>query len=271
MLCRAKINLTLHVGAPLPSGRWQGYHPVESLVVFADIGDHIAFGPSADDRHSLALNGPFAGKLQAGPDNLVVQALEACDALPTHAVLTKSLPVSAGLGGGSANAAAVLRAFDPQGEADAAALGADVPVCRLSRTAMMEGIGERITAMPALGRIPAVLVNPGVAVPTGEVFALYDAGTVPSVPGTTVRSGTLLDRAVSGRNDLEETAIAIQPVIAELLARLGAQEGCALARMSGSGATCFGLFDTMEAAQRAARDLERDGWWVAPVWLGDDD
>ncbi|WP_298917708.1 4-(cytidine 5'-diphospho)-2-C-methyl-D-erythritol kinase [uncultured Algimonas sp.] len=269
MFCGAKVNLTLHVGAPIRKGRWRGYHPVDSLVVFADVGDHIAAQPATET--SLTIDGPFSQELSVGPDNLILKAMRMCDAPPHALVLTKTLPVAAGIGGGSANAAAILRRFDPDGEVDATSLGADVPVCRLSRTAMMEGIGERITPLPGLERVAAVLVNPGVPVPTSRIFANYDATGPAEVPERTVRAGTLLDRARAGRNDLQETACAVAPVIGEVIAALQSRPGCRLARMSGSGATCFGLFDDKPSADAAAAMLARTGWWVAPTWLGDDD
>jgi len=267
MLCRAKVNLTLHVGAPMPSGRWAGYHPVESLVVFAEVGDLIEFTPSA--KHSLSIDGPFGVGLTVGSDNLISKALSACGAPPHFVRLTKQLPVSSGLGGGSTNAAAVLRMFDPRGRVDDAALGADVPVCRLSKTAMMEGIGERISPILGLGSVAAVLLNPSVPVSTGSIFQSYDARNPPVNPRQTARRGTLLERAISGVNDLEGDAILKAPIIQTVLEALREQPGCDLARMSGSGATCFGLFASDAAATRAAEILSKRGWWAVATRLGD--
>lgn len=267
MRCRAKINLTLHVGAPIPSGRWTGYHPVESLVVFADVGDDIAVAPSRENL--LTIGGPFGAGLTAGPDNLIAQALKLCGAPPQSLYLTKRLPVSSGLGGGSANAAAILRIFDPDGRVDDASLGADIPVCRLSRTSMMEGIGERVSPLPNLGTVSAVLVNPGVPVSTGEIFRSYDSANPAVSPKQTARQGSLLERARAGTNDLEVPAIAQAPVIAMVLAMLREQSGCNLARMSGSGATCFGLFDCDASAARAAEALSQRGWWAVATRLGE--
>lgn len=270
MLCRAKVNLTLHVGATIVGGRWDGYHPVESLVAFADFGDTLEFEPG--DAHTLDIAGPFARTLGPGTsDNLVFRVLDRLGVPPQHVTLTKTIPVSAGLGGGSANAAAVLRRFDPDGRVDGAAFGADVPVCRLSQTAMMEGVGERLTPIPGLGSVPAVLVNPGVAVSTAAVFETFDSLPRAAEPARTDREGTLVARAYSGENDLYLPAISHAPVIAEVIDAINAQEGCDLARMSGSGATCFGLFQTTEAAQRAERMLQRDGWWVRACRIGDPD
>ncbi|GLQ23040.1 4-diphosphocytidyl-2-C-methyl-D-erythritol kinase [Algimonas ampicilliniresistens] len=267
MLCRAKINLTLHVGAPMAVGAWAGYHPIESLVVFADYGDQIQFEPS--DHPSLTIDGPFGHDLTPGSDNLIVRALDLCDARSQAVRLTKNLPLSSGLGGGSANAAAVLRTFDPAGLVDASAIGADVPVCRLSQTAMMEGVGDVVTALSGLGRLPAVLVNPGVAMSTARIFAHYDALSPPAVPAKTALNGSLLDRARSGMNDLQAASILEAPIIGDVLDAISQQPGCQLARMSGSGATCFGLFETMQAAEVSAKTLSANGWWSVATWLGE--
>lgn len=267
MLCRAKVNLTLHVGAPIVSGRWTGYHPVESLVVFADVGDVITF--TVDTENSLTINGPFGEGLSAGPDNLICKAMTLCGAPPQALHLTKHLPVSSGLGDGSANAAAILRMFDPDNCVDDASLGADIPVCRLSKTAMMEGVGERVSPVPDLGSVAAVLVNPGVPVSTGDVFQAYDKKGPATNPQQTVRRGDLLARAQSGTNDLEVPAILNVPEIGAVLTLLRAQTGCDLARMSGSGATCFGLFSNDAAAKIAADALSQRGWWAVATRLGD--
>jgi 4-diphosphocytidyl-2-C-methyl-D-erythritol kinase len=270
MLCRAKVNLTLHVGATIPTGQWQGYHPVESLVVFADFGDRLSF-ETAKDAHGLSITGPFGQSLSVESDNLILKALHACDAPATQVFLHKQVPVSAGLGGGSTNAAAILRAFDPKGRVDASSLGADVPVSRLSQTAIMEGIGERLTPLPGLGRIPALLVNPRVPVSTAAIFKAFDAEGPSVRPDRTRRTGTLLQRAQSGRNDLQSAAERLEPAISHIISAIADEPGCALARMSGSGATCFGLFETIDAAAASAKRLEQKGWWVMPCWLGDDE
>ncbi|GLQ20166.1 4-(cytidine 5'-diphospho)-2-C-methyl-D-erythritol kinase [Algimonas porphyrae] len=267
VLCPAKVNLTLHVGAAIASGDRAGYHPVDSLVVFADMGDAIRFEPS--EASMLEIDGPFSCGLSADTDNLILRTLTACDAPPQRVRLTKCLPVSAGLGGGSANAAAVLRMFDPNNQVDGARIGADIPVCRLSRTAMMRGIGERVTAVPGLGQVPAVLVNPGIAVSTARVFSRFDAAPRAAEPVSTAQTGSLLDRALSGRNDLQPVAIADVPIIEIVIAAIADQPGCQLARMSGSGASVFGLFDTDAAAQAAAKVLSARGWWSVATRLGD--
>jgi len=268
VLCRAKVNLTLHVGAPIASGGgWEGYHPVESLVVFADVGDRVSVSPA--DQTSLIIDGPFGEGLTAGPDNLILKAMTACEAPPQTLRLTKNLPVSSGLGGGSANAAAILRLFDSQGAVDAVSLGADVPVCRLSQTAMMTGIGERVTPLPDLGSVAAVLVNPRIPVSTARIFARFDDGNPQGEPALTSRTGSLLDRARSGTNALESAAVKEAPAIQFVLDALREQADCQLARMSGSGASCFGIFASDASARAAAACLSQKGWWAVATRLGD--
>jgi len=264
-LARAKVNLTLHVGAL----RADGYHPVESLVVFADIGDHLNFNPAA--KTALTIHGTEA--LPTDGSNLILRAMEMAKAPPHHVTLTKILPISAGLGGGSANAATVLRQFDT-GLSDhelAFDLGADVPVCRASQTAMMEGIGEVVTLQSGLGQLSAVLINPGVAVSTGAIFRAMDAAPRAKAPAQTSRHGHLLSRALSGSNDMQDVAIAHEPIIADVLRALAQQTGCELARMSGSGATCFGLFrsDAQASAAAIAISTAQPKWWVRACRLGD--
>jgi len=264
-LARAKVNLTLHVGAL----RSDGYHPVESLVVFADIGDRLSFEPAPTT--SLTIHGTDV--LPSDGSNLIIRAMETIKAPPRDVVLTKELPISAGLGGGSANAAAVLRQFEHaiSDEELAFNLGADVPVCKMSRTAMMEGIGEVITPQPNLGSLSAVLINPGVAVSTGAIFKAMDSAPRAIEPAITSRNGDLLSRAVSGENDMQEAAISQAPIISDVLRALAQQTGCELARMSGSGATCFGIFRSdaqAKAAEQAISSAQPD-WWVRACRLGD--
>ncbi|MEM9600372.1 MAG: 4-(cytidine 5'-diphospho)-2-C-methyl-D-erythritol kinase [Pseudomonadota bacterium] len=267
MICRAKVNLTLHVGAAIPSGPQAGYHPVESLVVFADFGDALTFEKA--DTTSLSVEGPFGHRLDAGADNLILKTMALCAAPPQRVCLMKNLPVSAGLGGGSANAAAILRRFDSERGVHDASIGADVPVCRLSRTAMMEGIGEHVTPLPGLGQVSAILVNPGVPVSTATIFSRFDAQNHSTRSAKTAQTGSLLTRALSGGNDLQSTAIACTPVIEDVIQSVERQPGCQLARMSGSGASVFGLFDHHEAAQSAAAALTARGWWAVATRLGD--
>ncbi|RKQ70996.1 4-diphosphocytidyl-2-C-methyl-D-erythritol kinase [Litorimonas taeanensis] len=271
VLARAKINLTLHVGQAFSEGDYQGYHPVDSLVVFADFGDLLHF--NAGEPEAIHITGPFAAGLQAERDNLVSRALGNTKAGSQIITLEKNIPVSAGLGGGSANAAAILRFFDPKGEASAIQLGADVPVCRLSETALMQGIGERVTPIAGKGQVHAVLVNPGVAVSTSEIFKAFDSVSHQPQPLPSLTTGTLLECARAGRNDLEPIAIKLAPVISEVLSALAQTSGCELARMSGSGATCFGLYPDEESAENGAKVLKglHTNWWVRSCLLGDDD
>ncbi len=264
----AKVNLALHV----TGRRADGYHLLDSLVVFAGIGDRLEAEPA--DGLSLSLTGPQASGLGAGADNLVLRAAMLLRPPGRGAALrlTKVLPVAAGIGGGSADAAAALRLLGRLwrvGAPDAAAvlsLGADVPVCLGLKPARMRGIGEDLAAV-ALPAFWIVLANPGVPVATGAVFAGLarrdnePMAAAPPFPD----AATLFGWLAAQRNDLEPPARAIAPAIDAALAALAAQPGCGLARMSGSGATCFGLF-AAEAAARAAADALRRaeaGWWVS--------
>ncbi len=264
-IAKAKVNLTLHVGA----AREDGYHPLNSLVVFADIGDRLWFEPS--EKMQLTIRG--ADDLPTDGSNLILRAMGMAKASPYHIILDKDLPVSAGLGGGSANAGAVLRVFDADiSDRDLAyKLGADVPVCRASQTGMMSGIGEDISLLSNLGQLSAVLVNPGVAVSTGKIFHAMDSVPRAADPRQTSLTGDLLSRALAGENDMQDAAISQAPIIADVLRALAQQTGCELARMSGSGATCFGIFRSDAQAQAAAQALETDcpTWWVRACRLGD--
>ena len=264
-LARAKVNLTLHVGAL----RDDGYHALDSLVVFADFGDDVVF--NAADAMSLSIHG--ADDLPTDSNNLILRAMEMIGAAPHHIQLIKNLPVSAGLGGGSANAAAVLRQFETSlSDVDIAFnLGADIPVCRRSNSAIMRGIGEKIELLPGLGQLSAILVNPGVAVSTGRIFKAMDAAPRATLPRANVETGDLLSRALSGENDMQEFAIALTPIISEVLRAIAQQTGCELARMSGSGATCFGIFRSDAQATAAATAIAeaQPEWWGRACRLGD--
>ncbi len=270
----AKINLFLHVG----DKRKDGFHDLQSLVVFAEIGDVLRVEP-ADDL-SLSIEGRFAGGLSAGADNLIMRAAHALSARApgkpgARFVLEKNLPVASGIGGGSADAAAAMRALvelwklcilhdDLLGIA--ASLGSDVPVCVKSKPAWMEGRGERLTPAGTVPNIAMVLLNPGVPVSTAQIFQNLKTR---SGTGQTLGAMTDADRAQIAayaaryHNDLEAPARALTPQIDEMLAALAAR-GTTLARMSGSGATCFGLFDNDAHAHDAAKVLSRDhpDWWV---------
>jgi 4-diphosphocytidyl-2-C-methyl-D-erythritol kinase len=277
----AKINLFLHIG----SKRADGYHELESLVAFADVGDDLDF--ESADKTSLSVDGPFAGALADEADNIVLRAAAGAAMLaghdiPKRIVLTKNLPVASGVGGGSADAAATLRAFLLEWPREnvkladfvelAKTLGADVPVCFFGHSAWMYGIGDGIerTDLPELH---AVLVNPGVAVSTRDVFAaLHDkSGTdIIDWPQEFADTDAVIGFLKIVKNDLEAPALAIAPQIAEVLSALRAAPGVKLARMSGSGATCFGLFESRDAAQLAAAKIADDhpGWWVKATILG---
>jgi 4-diphosphocytidyl-2-C-methyl-D-erythritol kinase len=283
----AKINLTLRVIARRPDG----YHDLDSLVVFAGVGDTLTFAPGR--TLALTVDGPTAAASGTLDDNLVLKAARALaervEGLKLgRFALAKRLPVAAGLGGGSSDAAAALRllaranriAIDDPRLLDAArATGADVPVCLNPRPRVMRGIGDILSRPLALPKLPAVLVNPRVAVPTKDVFtalrahldARQDAENGADFESAKrLRAKALIDALVSERNDLEAPAIAIAPAIAEVLADLRAIRSCRLARMSGSGATCFGLFATAPAAAAAARMLraKHPNWWVRATRLG---
>lgn len=271
----AKVNLFLHVTGRRAA---DGYHLLDSLVVFGPAADGLATESAAEGQLALALDGPESASLAAEPDNLVLRAGRALQAEAGPAVpgarlrLTKRLPVASGIGGGSADAAAALRALDRLWGlglgAEAMArialgLGADVPVCLASRPARMQGIGEVLLPAPAVPPCGLLLVNPRVALPTPAVFRAR-AGVPFSPPAELPEAWP--DAAAMARdlaalsNDLEAPAIGLCPPVAEVLAGLRALPGCLLARMSGSGATCFGLFATAEAARLAEAALPA-AWW----------
>ncbi|MEN3213001.1 4-(cytidine 5'-diphospho)-2-C-methyl-D-erythritol kinase [Methylorubrum populi] len=281
----AKINLTLHVLGRRPG---DGYHALESLVAFAEVADTLELLPGRD--LALEVFGPTAGP--AGPldDNLVLRAARhlaaSVDGLRLGAFrLHKQLPVAAGIGGGSSDAAAALRllaelnalALDhPAVIAAARATGADVPVCLDPRARMMRGAGEEIGPVLELAPLPAVLVNPGVPVSTAPVFKALGLAVGQRLEGAehpSVAAGLDADAVLGviapARNDLEAPALTVAPVIGEALALLRAQGGCRLARMSGSGATVFAIFSDTAAAQAAAGAVRvaQPGWWVEPTRL----
>ncbi len=262
----AKINLALHV----TGRRADGYHLLDSLVVFADAGDRVSVRPATG--LSLRLTGPFAPALDPEPDNLVLRAARFLGITDAAITLEKNLPVASGIGGGSADAAATLRALSRlTGRAlpdapQTAALGADVPVCLHPRPRRMSGIGEVLADVPPLPPAWLVLANPGVAVSTPAIFrALVRRDGIGLPPLGPWADADALARGLSAmRNDLEAPATALQPVIGTVLAELAVQKGCLLSRMSGSGATCFGLFGRPEQADAAAGDLfaRHPDWWI---------
>jgi 4-diphosphocytidyl-2-C-methyl-D-erythritol kinase len=270
----AKVNLCLHV----TGRRGDGYHLLDSLVVFAGMGDRVSVTPGKG--LTLAIDGPEAAGLQAEPDNLVLRAARAMGVRHAAIRLWKALPLASGIGGGSADAAATLRALarmtglslpDPDA---VLALGADVSVCLAGRPVRMAGVGEDLTPLPALPALWLVLANPRVPVPTPQVFAALlrrDNPALPGVPAAVLKSADTLAAwlARETRNDLALAAASVAPVLASVQAALSDLPGCLLARMSGSGGTHFALFADQAAAENAARTLAsaRSGWWVvaAPV------
>jgi len=276
---RAKINLTLRV----PGRRADGYHHLESLVAFADLADTLSLAPGAVTALDIA--GPFAGSSGPAADNLVLKAVAA---LGQHISglkagrfqLEKNLPVAAGIGGGSADAAAALRLLarvnglaldDPRLTQAALAVGADVPVCVASRPRIMRGVGERLSPPLELPALPAVLINPGVALSTREVFAKFAIAQASktNLPDVPRGEDALIEIITRHGNDLTQAAIACVPVIAKVLDALRAVPGVRLARMSGSGATCFALFKTTGEAAAAAWLLQEahSEWWVRSTTL----
>ncbi|PZO63723.1 MAG: 4-(cytidine 5'-diphospho)-2-C-methyl-D-erythritol kinase [Paracoccus denitrificans] len=246
----AKVNLALHVTGQ----RADGYHLIDSLVVFLDIGDRVTLSPGS----GFAVTGPFAPDVPTDGDNLCLRALDLAG-LTGRVELEKNLPVASGLGGGSADAAAVLRAGG-QVPSDPVRLGADLPVCLLSKPCRMGGIGEVLSAAPDMPVLHLVLVNPGVPVSTPAVYAALtrrdNSGLPPYGPD-------FMGWLAQTRNDLQPPAIAMTPVISDVLAALEGA-GADLVRMSGSGATCFGLFRDAVAASDAAVTLGavHPDWWV---------
>lgn len=276
-VAKPKVNLTLHVGPPKTNGR----HDLRSLVVFPDVDVVDRIKIRAADALHLRVTGAKATHMEGPPeDNLVLLAARAlADSVgrpPNLEIeLEKNLPVAAGIGGGSADAGATLRAIERLWDLEsgssgsiASRLGGDGLVAYLSRTAMMEGEGERVTELLDVEVPPMVLVNPGVACPTGPIFAAYDSlSAFPPLgegepPG---RVEDLIGWVTEGRNDLETPAKAMLPVVADLLTVLREMNGVRVARMSGSGATCFALFGSAGEAAAACTDLrsKHPEWWVA--------
>jgi 4-diphosphocytidyl-2-C-methyl-D-erythritol kinase len=286
---RAKVNLTLRV----VGRRTDGYHDLESVVAFADCADRLVLEPGSD--LTLTATGPRAQECGEIADNLVIKATrllaERVAGLQAgNFSLDKQLPVAAGIGGGSADAAAALRllaraneiAIDDDRVIEAARLtGADVPVCLASRACVMTGIGETLLPLD-LPKLPSVLVNPRLPVATRDVFTALglrngelrvgaaDVMQNPGWPQPDASFDDWLDSLMAGSNDLEAPALRVQPVIGEVLAALRATGGVRLARMSGSGATCFAIFASAEAAQRSAQTIQSDhpSWWVHAGTLG---
>jgi 4-diphosphocytidyl-2-C-methyl-D-erythritol kinase len=282
----AKINLYLHVNEKLANG----YHGLDSLVDFADVGDSVSI--EAADVFAFHVEGPFAGAfsgsdLDATPtsSNLVVRAAWAMARASGHRLdfkitLTKNLPLGAGIGGGSADAAAVIWGLlqywglpkdAPYLHDLMVELGADVPVCFWSRAVRMRGIGDVFDEVPPLPEMPILLVHPGKSASTPSVFGLYESGLRERVAIPEFENETRLIRFLWGQdNDLSEAAQSVVPDIRNVLQVIGAQNGCALARMSGAGSCCFGLFNDESAMENAFKIVKGDNpdWWVQKAWLG---
>lgn len=281
----AKVNLYLHVGGP----GGDGFHPLSSLMVFADVGDRIALRPA--EALSLTIGGRFGEGLGAGEDNLVMRAARALIAQaerpiePFGIVLTKDLPLAAGLGGGSSDAGAALRLIrdtlvpevdDMRLEAIAMSLGSDGAACLWFRPVIAEGRGEVLTPAPRLPAIHAVLVNPLVPSPTGAVYRAYDdAGALggaerPILPDAFESAEEVAAFMARCRNDLEAPAVQVSPAIGDVLAVLRGEPECLLARVSGSGASCFVLCAGDFEAESLTERLERvrPDWWVRRCRLG---
>jgi 4-diphosphocytidyl-2-C-methyl-D-erythritol kinase len=260
----AKVNLFLHV----TGRRADGYHLLDSLAVFPAVGDWVSATASA--ALTLRISGPFGGALAAEPDNLLLRAARALrPAAGAALALEKNLPVASGIGGGSADAAAALRLLArlwevaPPLDGPALALGADVPVCLARRAARMGGIGEVLAPAPVLPEFGILLVNPGVAVATPAVFRARRGAFSPpaELPAAWSHAATMAATLSGLCNDLQDAAVALQPIIGEVLDVLKALPGALLSRMSGSGATCFALFATPQAAASAAAMIP-PGWWA---------
>lgn len=261
----AKLNLALHVREK----RADGYHALETLFAFVEVGDVVR----VSEGEGFSVTGPFAHALSGEGNNLVTRAAarfaEAFGGGPWAIALEKNLPIASGIGGGSADAAATLRALGRLHGVPlerlfsiAEALGSDVPACLFGVTAIGRGRGEQLEEIDGAPGVPVLLVNPGVSVSTAEVFAQWDG--VDRGPLPEGRMGAIVH---DGRNDLEPPARAIAPEIDEVLDVLGGQPGALMARMSGSGATCFALFERREDCAAAAERLAQPGWWVCETRL----
>ena len=279
-VAKAKVNLALHV----VGRRADGYHLLDSLVVFPSIADHLTVRTGTADGVRLSVDGRFAADVPGGAENLVCQAAQALAGalspdrpVAIEATLTKRLPVASGIGGGSADAAAMLRALcrlwgrRPAPEAlhaIAAALGADVPMCLDQTQARARGIGDALTPLPDLPAMDILLVNPGIPVATPSVFralAGADNPPLPPLPDRFADADALVAWLETTRNDLEAAATTVAPAVAEVVGALRETAGCRFARMSGSGATCFGLYADAAGARAAADEIARTrpGWWTA--------
>lgn len=274
LLAPAKINLFLEVTGL----KEDGYHTIESMIAFLDVGDHINLCPA--EAFSLVVTGPFADLVPADASNLVAKAVMLMEnisgrSLPVAVTVEKNIPVGAGLGGGSSDAAAMIAGLcdlfdldidDDARQKAALTLGADVPVCLAGRPVHASGIGEEMTVIDDCPSFDLLVVHPGVSLATPSVFKAYDMAhtdTPCCQPSSRFAPISYVDALAMRRNDLEEAAISLAPDVAVVLSWLMAS-GCQLARMSGSGSACFGIFADRGGAERAARQLRRDHptWWA---------
>lgn len=265
----AKVNLTLHITGQ----RADGYHLLDSIVVFADVGDRLS--AEVAEQSSLVVAGPEAEGVPSDSRNLVLKAAALCEATPQAFRLEKNLPTAAGIGGGSADAAAAVRLLNAAAlPNEFLSLGADIPMCVAMCAARVRGIGEEITPLSNFPDMPAVLLNPRVAVPTPPVFKALTSKVNPQMQAVPESFDLPIEDLATWlsaqRNDLEAPAISLFPDIAIALSALKGSKDCLLARMSGSGATCFALFPNMDAACEAASALQAQhpDWWVKPCTLG---
>lgn len=261
----AKLNLALHV----TGRRADGWHLLDSLVVFADLGDTVSVGTGAGTGPGLSLGGPYAAAVPAGPDNLVLRAA-ALARIGHDLHLVKRLPPASGMGGGTSDAAATLRLAGVAPPVPALmGLGADLPVCMLApRPARMRGLGEDVVPVPDLPGLWLVLANPGTPLATPAVFGALDRPDHPGLPDPLPRlrdSAALAAWLARQRNDLQAPALTLAPAVGVVLGALAAQDGCRIARMTGSGATCFGIFASRSTRDAAVAALARarPDWWVA--------
>lgn len=280
----AKINLFLHVTGK----RADGYHLLESLVCFSAVGDVLTGELREDGLVTLTITGPMAADLSLDNinDNLVVRAAhmlqtETGTTLGADLILDKRLPIASGIGGGSADAAAAIRLLSDMWKLDldqntlsriALSLGADVPVCLHGKTCLMSGIGDELTDLADLPAIPILLINPRKAVSTPEIFKArededFSQSGLWNLDQEFSSGAALADALSECGNDLTLPATGILPEICDVLNALAREEGCLLARMSGSGATCFGIYDTSEQAERAANAIAQayPDWWISPT------
>ena len=273
----AKINLDLRV----TGRRDDGYHLLDSLVVFADCGDQLDYFP--DDKLSFEIAGPFADGLEADESNLVYRAIRAFAEktgiqVTGRFVLTKKLPLASGIGGGSADAAAALRllarlhpdALSAEAMKEIAlSLGADVPACLVSKSLRMQSVGEKITPLEFGFSLYLLLVNPGISVATALIFndlkdSAFSFSSERQMPARIDTPDQLLSLLKNSSNDLQQPACQRVPEVAALIDKIAGRASCLYAAMSGSGATCFGLFETQEAARVAGQNISMDSknYWI---------